>query len=79
MSNPVWQRFPVTPGLHILEMKDALQTRVMEDTHGASSTEIISYFGKASRSFWREVGLDYPASAEKPATDLETPKTASGK
>jgi hypothetical protein len=56
MSSPLWQRFPVEPGLRALEMKDRPQERVMEDTKGASPAPIASYFRKASRRFRQEVG-----------------------
>ena len=51
MSSPLWQRFPVEPGLHALEMKDRLQERVTEDTKGASPAALVGYFRKASRRF----------------------------
>ena len=66
MSSPLWQRFPVEPGLHTLEMKDRLQERVMEDTRGASPAALLAYFRKASRRFWDEVGCAYPESVASP-------------
>lgn len=66
MSSPLWQRFPVEPGLHTLEMKDRLQERVLEDTRGASPAALLAYFRKASRRFWHEVGCAYPESAASP-------------
>jgi hypothetical protein len=66
MSSPSWQRFPVEPGLHALEMKDRLQERVMEDTKGASPAVLVDYFREASRRFWQEVGCVYPESATSP-------------
>ncbi len=66
MSSPLWQRFPVEPGLHALEMKDHLQERVMEDTRGASPAALLAYFRKASRRFWDEVGCAYPESVASP-------------
>jgi hypothetical protein len=66
MSSPLWQRFPVEPGLHTLEMKDRLQERVMEDTKDASPAALVDYFRKASRRFWHEVGCAYPESVDSP-------------
>jgi hypothetical protein len=66
MTSPLWQRFPVEPGLHTLEMKDRLQERVMEDTKGASPVALVDYFRKASRRFWQEVGCAYPGSDTSP-------------
>ena len=66
MSSPLWQRFPVEPGLHALEMKDRLQERVMEDTKGASPAVLVDYFREASRRFWQEVGCAYPESVTSP-------------
>jgi hypothetical protein len=66
MSSPLWQRFPVEPGLHTLEMKDRLQERVMEDTKGASPEALLAYFRKASRRFWDELGSPYPESDASP-------------
>jgi hypothetical protein len=66
MSSPSWQRFPVEPGLHALEMKDHLQERVMEDTKGASPAALVDYFRNASRRFWQEVGCAYPESVTSP-------------
>ena len=66
MSSPLWQRFPVEPGLRVLEMKDRLQERVMEDTKGASPAALVGYFRKASRRFWHEVGCAYPESVASP-------------
>ena len=66
MSSPLWQRFPVEPGLHTLEMKDRLQERVTEDTKGASPVALVDYFRKASRRFWHEVGCAYPESVASP-------------
>ena len=66
MSSSLWQRFPVEPGLHTLEMKDRLQERVMEDTRGASPAALLAYFRKASRRFWDEVGCAYPESVASP-------------
>jgi hypothetical protein len=60
MSSPFWQRFPVQPGLHSLEMKDRLQKQVMEDTRGAAAAALVAYFREASRRFWRGVDHDYP-------------------
>jgi len=65
-SSPLWQRFPVEPGLHTLELKDRLQERVMEDTRGASPEALLAYFRKASRRFWAEVGCAYPESDASP-------------
>ncbi|MCX6843579.1 MAG: hypothetical protein NTX53_14995 [candidate division WOR-3 bacterium] len=62
MSSPLWQRFPVEPGLHALEMKDRLQERVTEDTEGASPAALVDYFRRASRRFWQEVACPYPES-----------------
>jgi len=62
MSSSLWQRFPVEPGLHALEMKDRLQERVMGDTKGASPAALMDYFRAASRRFWQEVGCVYPES-----------------
>ncbi len=62
MSSQSWQRFPVEPGLHTLELKDRLQERVMEDTKGASPAALVDYFRKASRRFRREVGCACPES-----------------
>ena len=66
MSSPLWQRFPVEPGLHALEMKDRLQERVMEDTKGASAAALVGYFREASRRLWHEVGCAYPESVTSP-------------
>ena len=66
MSSPLWQRFPVEPGLHTLGMKDRLQERVMADTKGASPAALVGYFRKASRRFWHEVGCAYPESIASP-------------
>ena len=66
MSSPLWQRFPVEPGLHTLEMKDRLQERVMEDTKGAPPAALVDYFRKASRRFWHEVGCAHPESIDSP-------------
>jgi hypothetical protein len=66
MSSSLWQRFPVEPGLHTLEMKDRLQERVMEDTRGASAEALVAYFREASRRFWQEVGCAYPESVTSP-------------
>ena len=66
MSNPLWQRFPVEPGLHTLEMKDRLQERVVEDTRGAAAAALVAYFREASRRFRREVGCACPDSAASP-------------
>jgi hypothetical protein len=66
MSSPLWQRFPVEPGLHTLEMKDRLQERVTEDTIGASPAALVGYFREASRRFWHEVGCAYPESVASP-------------
>jgi hypothetical protein len=62
MSSQLWQRFPVEPGLHTLEMKDRLQERVMEDTKGAAPAALVDYFRKASRRFRHEAGRAYPES-----------------
>jgi hypothetical protein len=66
MSSSLWQRFPVEPGLHTLEMKDRLQERVMEDTKGASPAALVAYFREASHRFWQEVGCAYPESVTSP-------------
>lgn len=66
MSSPSWQRFPVEPGLHALEMKDRLQKRVMEDTKGASPEALIGYFRRASRRFWQEAGCAHPEFVTSP-------------
>jgi predicted component of type VI protein secretion system len=66
MSSPFWQRFPVQPGLHSLEMKDRLQEQVMEDTRGAATVALVAYFREASRRFWREVGCAYPEPVASP-------------
>ena len=66
MSSLLWQRFPVEPGLHTLEMKDRLQERVMEDTRGAAVATLVAYFREASRRFWREAGCAYPQSSASP-------------
>jgi hypothetical protein len=66
MSSQLWQRFPVEPGLHTLEMKDRLQERVMEDTKGASPAALVDYFRKASRRFRHEAGRACPESVASP-------------
>lgn len=76
MSNAIWQRYPVTPGLHCVEMKDRLQERVMEETRGASTAVLVAYFQEASRRFWREVGRAYPGAVE--TASRETDKHPSG-
>jgi len=58
MSNAIWQRYPVIPGLHSVEMKDKLQERIMEETRGASPAALIAYFREASRRFRREPGRE---------------------
>ena len=78
MSNPIWQRFPITPGLRSVEMKDRLQARVMEETRGAAPVALVAYFRDASRRFWREVGRAYPESVAPPMAVRETDKPASG-
>jgi len=64
MSNAIWQRYPVIPGLHSVEMKDKLQERIMEETRGASPAALIAYFREASRRFRREPGRAYPGAVE---------------
>ena len=66
MSSLFWQRFPVEPVLHSLEMKDRLQERVMEDTRGAAAAVVVAYFREASRRFWREVNCANPESVASP-------------
>ena len=66
MNSPLWQRFPVEPGLHALEMKDRMQERVMKDTKGASPAALVDYFRKASRRFRDEVGCTRPESVTSP-------------
>jgi hypothetical protein len=78
MSSQIWQRFPVAPGLHSLELKDRLQERVMEDTRGASPTALVAYFREASRRFWREVGCAYPETVASPMMARETDRSTSG-
>ena len=75
MFSSVWQRFPVAPGLHSLELKDRLQKRVMEDTKGASPAALVAYFREASRRFWREVGCAYPESDALPTAVRETDRS----
>lgn len=75
MSSRIWQRFPVTPGLHSLEMKDRLQERVMEDTRGASPAALVVYFREASRRFWREVGCAYPETVASPMVVREADRS----
>lgn len=72
MSNSIWERFPLTPGLHCVEMKDRAQARVAEETRDASPAALAAYFREASRRFWREVGRAYPESAAAPMTVRET-------
>ena len=72
MSSQIWQRFPVAPGLHSLEMKDRLQERVMEDTRGASPAALVAYFREASRRFWHDVGGAYPETVASPMVVRET-------
>ena len=78
MSSQIWQRFPVAPGLHSLEMKDRLQERVMEDTRDASPAALVVYFREASRRFWREVGCTYPETVASPMVVRETDRSTSG-
>jgi hypothetical protein len=66
MSSSLWQRFPVEPGLHTLELKDRLQERIKADTRGATPAALQAYFRKASRRFWHEVGCAYPESVASP-------------
>ena len=66
MSSPLWQRFPVEPGLHTLEMKDRLQERVTEDTKGAAPAALVGYFREASRRFRQKAGCVYPESVTSP-------------
>ena len=66
MSSTLWQRFPVEPGLHALEMKDRLQERVMEDTEGATPAALVDYFREASRRFRHETGCEDPESIASP-------------
>ena len=72
MSSRIWQRFPVAPGLHSLELKDRLQERVMEDTRDASPAGLVAYFREASRRFWREVGYAYPETVAAPMVVRDT-------
>jgi len=66
MSSLLWQRFPVEPGLHTLELKDRLQERIMKETRGASPEALVAYFRKASHRFWDEVGCAHPGSEASP-------------
>jgi hypothetical protein len=66
MSSPFWQRFPIEPELHSLEMKDRLQERVMEDTRGAAAAALVAYFREASRRFRHEADRAHPESVASP-------------
>jgi hypothetical protein len=66
MSSPLWQRFPIEPGLHAVEMKDRLQERVMEDTKDASPAAVVDYFREASRRFRRQTDRAQAESATSP-------------
>jgi len=78
MSSALWQRFPIEPGLHTLELKDRLQERVREDTRGATPEALVAYFRKASRRFWDEVGCACPKSAASPVFVRDAESSSEG-
>jgi hypothetical protein len=78
MSSRIWQKFPVTPGLHVLEMKDRCQKQVMEDTRGASPVALVAYFREASRRFWRVVDGTGAETVESPMVVRDADRTPCG-
>ena len=66
MNDPFWQRFPMTPGLHCVAMKDRAQHRIMEQTRDSTPEAIVKYYRNASHRFWQEVGRAYPVSDVAP-------------
>jgi hypothetical protein len=77
MSNSIWDRYPVTPGLDSVAMKDRLQKRILDDTHGATPAALVDYFREASRQFWRVVGRAYPETVATPMAVRESGKSVS--
>jgi hypothetical protein len=78
MSNPIWQRYPVSPGLRCVEMKDRAQARVVQDTRGVSPAALVTYFREASHRLWRDAKRPYPESATAPLEVRETDEPTVG-
>ena len=60
MSNPIWERFPVEPGLRCIEMKDQAQAEVMKEIGDSSPSVVVAYYHEAAHRFWRALGRPYP-------------------
>jgi hypothetical protein len=52
MNEAVWKRFPTSPDMHCVGIKDRVQGKVMEETRHATPETLVAYFRNASRRFW---------------------------